>query len=173
MRVEKKQIVNDIGAMIEKSAYVYMISYKGLKVREFDELRSELYKLGSRCYVLKNTLVRKAAELKGMSKLAGMRVTHDTAVVIGNGDAGSVAKALSEFAKKNKAVVLKGGYIEGAVLTSADVEAIADLPPREVLLAQLLGLLQAPARNLVSLLHAKLSSVVYVLDSYRRKKESA
>ncbi len=169
MRIEKKQIVNDIGTILEDSAFLYMVTYKGLKVKDFDQLRTDLDKVEAKCHILKNSLISKAAEIKKMNDLASMELTGDTALISGTGDPGAVAKSLSDFAKKHDAVSFKGGYLEGAILNSADVESISKLPPKEILLAQLLGTLQAPASSLARLLNAKLSGIVYVLNSYKEK----
>ena len=169
MRIEKKQLVNDIGILIENSSFLYMVSYKGLKVKEFTLLRSDLDKVEAECHILKNSLILKAAELKNVENLAAMELIGDTALVSGSGDPGVVAKSLSDFAKKHKVVSFKGGYLDGSVLTGTDVESISKLPPREVLLAQLLGTLEAPARSLASLLNTKLSGIVYVINSYKEK----
>ncbi len=169
MRVEKRQIVKDISNIIDESAFLYMISYKGLKVEEFNELRVDLDNLEATCHVYKNRLICKAAEQINLENLASIELTGDTALVSGKGDPGAVAKTLSDFSKKHKVVKFKGGFLDGSVLSDIDVEAISKLPPKEVLYAQLLGTLQAPKRNLVSLLNTKLSSIVYVLDSYKNK----
>ncbi len=170
MRIEKKQIVNDIGTVLVESGFLYMISYKGLKVKDFEQLRIELDKVGADCQVLKNTLITKAAELKELKDLASIKLAGDTALISGKGDCSAVAKVLSEFLKKFSVVGFKCGYLEGSVLKAADIDAISKLPPKEILYAQLLGVLQAPARNLVSVLNAKLASPVYLLSSYRDKK---
>ena len=155
MRIEKTQIVNDIGKIIEESSFLYMVSYKGLKVKDFDLLRIDLDKVEAKCHILKNNLILKAAELKSIENLAAMELIGDTALISGSGDPGAVAKSLSDFAKKHKVVSFKGGYLDGSVLSGVDVESISKLPPREVLLAQLLGTLQAPASSLARLLNTK------------------
>ena len=169
MRIEKKQIVSDIGRIMENSAFLYMVSYKGLKVKEFDQLRLDLEKVEAQCHILKNSLISKAAESKNIDNLASMKLAGDTALISGGGDPGTVAKTLSNFAQKHKVVSFKGGYLDGSVLSGVNVESISKLPPREVLLAQLLGTLQAPTRNLASLLNTKLSGIVYVINSYKEK----
>ncbi|MEI6056188.1 MAG: 50S ribosomal protein L10 [Lentisphaerota bacterium] len=173
MRIEKKQIVNDIGTVLVESSFFYMIKYKGLKVKDFEQLRIQLDKVGADCQVLKNTYILKAAELKGLKDLANVKLKGDTALISGKGDCSAVAKVVSEYLKKFAVVGFKCGYLEGSLLKAADVEAISKLPPKEVLYAQLLGVLQAPARNLVSVLNAKLASPIYVLSSYKDKKEAA
>ncbi len=171
MRLEKKQMVDDIGSLLDASSFLYFVSYKGLKVKEFNEFRIDLHKLGSKCYVIKNRLIKKAAEQKTVGPLVSMKLSGDTAVVAGSGDAGEVAKSIAAFAKKYTAVAVKGGFYEGAALSKSDVEAIASLPPKPILQSQLLGLLQAAPRGLVTVLYAKLSGVVNVLSAYKDKKE--
>jgi len=169
MRIEKRQIVNEIGNLIDDSSFLYMVSYKGLKVKDFHQLRLDLDKVQARCHILKNSLILKAAELKSIENLAAMKLIGDTALVSGVGDPGAVAKSLSDFAGKHKELSFKGGYLDGSVLSDVDVESISKLPPKEVLLAQLLGTLEAPARSLASLLNTKLSGIVYVINSYKEK----
>ncbi|HBM15468.1 MAG TPA: 50S ribosomal protein L10 [Lentisphaeria bacterium] len=174
MRIEKKQIVSQIGSILVDASFLYMIAYKGLKVKDFEQLRIQLEKAGAFCHVFKNTYIRKAAELNNLSELAKVKLTGDTALVGGKGDCSAIAKIISEFIKKFNVVGIKCGYLEGSVLQAADVDAISKLPAKEILYAQLLGVLQAPARNLVSVLNAKLASPVYVLSAFKDKKaESA
>ena len=171
MRTEKLQLVNDIAAILKDSDFVFFISYKGLKVAEFSELRNKLAEKDASCLVLKNRLIIKAAESQGMDDLASTELTGDTALVCGSGDPSVVAKVIADFAKTSDAVAPKFGYMDGSVLTKEDVTAIATLPPREVLLAQLLGVLEAPARNFVGVLHAKSTEVLNILNNYKSKKE--
>ena len=172
MRIEKQQLINDIGNIIETSSFLYMVSYKGLKVKDFNELRSNLDEVSAKCTILKNKLIRKAAELNNAENLLDLDLKGDTALISGSGDPGAVAKSISDFAKKHKMVTFKGGYLDGSVLSDKDVSAISQLPPKEVLQAQLLGTLQAPASGLARLLNAKLSSIVYVLNDLKTKKSN-
>ena len=172
MRTEKLQLVKDIGAILKESDFVYFISYKGLKVEDFSELRNKLAEQGAACHVLKNRLILKAASQEGMDDLAGMSLTGDTAVVSGSGDAGSVAKVIHDFSKSFSIVEPKFGYMDGGVLTKEDVNAIATLPPKEILLSQLLGVLEAPSRNLLGVLHAKSTEILNVLNAYKNKKDN-
>ena len=169
MRIEKKQLINEIGTLIDTSSFLYMVTYKGLKVKEFDELRNTLDEVNAKCTILKNKLVKKAAELNNHDALSKFDFSGDTALISGSGDPGAVAKTLSDYAKKHKMVSFKGGYLDGSILSSTDVIAISTLPPREVLLSQLLGTLQAPASSLVRLLNTKLSGIAYVLNAYKEK----
>ena len=168
MRSEKRFVVQSIAQMIDGSDYCYFVTYAGLKVKEFSQLRNDLAKQNASCHVLKNSLIRKAAaELK----IDALDLTQSTAMVYGCGDCGAVAKLLAEFGKKNEQVKTKGGYLDNAYLSPADVTAIADLPSREVILAMLLGLIQAPARNLVSVINQGVAQVVNVTNAYKEKLE--
>lgn len=171
MRSEKTYLINQIAAGLTDSDYVYFISYQGLKVKDFAGLRDELAKLNANCSVFKNSLIRKAAEIKEISQVAELSLVGDVAMVYGNGDPSAVAKALVDFSKNNDKVQAKGGIFEGSALNPAQVGEIAALPPKEVLYAQLLGLLQAPARNLVSVLNNKAASILNVLNAYKDKLE--
>jgi large subunit ribosomal protein L10 len=171
MRTEKLQIVKDIGVILKESDFVFLISYKGLKVSEFSDLRSKLAEQDAACLVLKNRLIRKAAESEGLDDIAAIDLTGDTAVVSGLGDVSAVAKVISNFGKEFDVVSPKFGYMDGAVLSGGEVQQIADLPTREVLLSQLLGVLQAPSTNLVGILHAKSTELLNVLNAFKNTKE--
>ena len=171
MRSEKIQLVNDIGQMLTESDYLYFVSYTGVKVKNFNGLRLELAKNNANCHILKNSLIRKAAALHKMDKLAALELAGDTAMVYGKGDASKIAKLLKDFSKTQEKVAPKGGYLDGAVLSVADLDAVAAMPPKEVLQAMLLGLLQAPTRDFVSVLNAKVASVVNVLNNYQENLE--
>ena len=171
MRSEKRHVVESIAQMIDGSDYCYFVTYAGLKVKAFETLRNDLAKQNASCHVLKNTLIRKAAAELKIDALDALDLTKSTAMVYGKGDCGAVAKSIAEFSKKNEQVQTKGGYVEAAFLSPADVAAIADLPPREVMLAMLLGLIQAPARNLVSVINQGVAQIVNVTNAYKEKLE--
>jgi large subunit ribosomal protein L10 len=166
-------MVKDIGAALNSASFVFFVTYKGLKVKDFSRLRDALSKEGAKCRVFSNRLVRKAAELNGHEALAKLKITGDSAMITGSGDVSAVAKLLEEFRKTNESMAPKCGYMEKAVIGKSDFKMLATLPPREILLSQLLGLLQTPARNLVNVLHAKVSSVVNVINAYKNKVEAA
>ncbi|MDD5697038.1 MAG: 50S ribosomal protein L10 [Victivallaceae bacterium] len=172
MRSEKTHLVNYIGGLLKDSDYVYFVSYQGLSVADFSDFRSRLAGSNAQCRVLKNRLIKKAAELFDLEALAGVELKDSTALISGSGDPGAIAKIITEFGDKNKAVAPKGGYFEGVALSVNEVNEIASLPSKAVLQAQLLGVLQAPARNLVSLLNAKAASILNVLNAYKEKLEN-
>lgn len=174
MRQEKIQIGNDIAAMLTSSDFVYFVSYKGLSTAEMNKFRDKLYAAGANCHVLKNRVVRKVAEVNGLEALANAKIVGDTAVVVGNGDASAVAKVITEFTASTKEVLApKCGYFEGAMLSAAEIKAIADLPSKDALRAQLLGLLNAVPTGLVRVLSAKAGSIINVINAYKNKLEEA
>ena len=170
-RSEKIQMFDDVARLIVGAQFVYFVTYKGLKNKELNAFRDLLAKNGAQCHILKNRLVRKVAEANGMSALASTKLTGDTAVIIG-GDAGQIAKTIEEFMKTSKGVLApKAGYYEGAMLSDKDVLAIAGLPSKDALRAQLLGLLNAVPTGLVRVLNAKVESIVNVINAYKNKLE--
>lgn len=170
MRLEKKLLVQEVSTTLTESAFLYFVSFKGLNVQSFNSFRDELAKNDATCTVLKNRLIVKAAEAAELTDLAGIDLKGDTAMISGTGDAGAVAKVISTFAKDNKELAAKAGYLEGEVLDQAGVTAIADLPPKEVLQAMLLSTLLAPATNLVGVLNNAGAQIVNVLSNFKDSK---
>ncbi|MDR0931679.1 MAG: 50S ribosomal protein L10 [Victivallales bacterium] len=173
MRNEKQFLVKEISEKIGSADYVYFVSFSGLKVKELEDLRKQLAIANASCHVLKNTLIKRACELlEPSSDAKTFDFTLGTAMVFGKGDCGAVAKLLLEFGKKNDKLAAKGGYVEGEFLSGAQVGSLAELPAKPVLQAMLLGVLQAPSRNLVTVLNAKAASVLNVLNAYKNKVEN-
>ena len=173
MRSEQIHLVNAIGEMIGNSDYVYFISYTGVKVKDFSTLRDKLAAANASCHVLKNSLIKRAGNDLKLADWDKLELKNDTAMIYGKGDCGAVAKLISEFGKSCAVVQPKGGYLDGAVLGAAEIAALADLPAKPVLQAMLLGVLQAPSRNLVTVLNAKASSIVNVINAYKDKLENS
>ncbi len=172
MRSEKTHLVNYIGGLLKDSDFVYFVSYKGLNVADFADFRNKLAESNAECHVLKNRMIKKAAELFEVNALSEFELKDSTALISGSGDPGTIAKIITQFGDKNKSVAPKGGYFEGAALSVNDVNDIASLPPKEILQAQLLGVLQAPARDFVCLLNAKAATILNVLNAYKDKLEN-
>lgn len=174
MRAEKIQLLNEIGELLGGAEFVFLVTYKGLSVKNFSRLRASLAAHPVTCRVLKNRLILKAAAERGIPGLSELKELHgDTAVIAGRGDICAVAKAVAVFAKEFTQVAAKAGVMGGRLLTAAEIRDLAGLPPRPILQAQLLGLLQAPARNLVNVLYGKASQLVNLLHNYERKLAGA
>lgn len=175
MRPEKQQLAEDIRQFVEPSPFVFLFSYKGLDVDQFNDLRARLAEQAAECHVVPNRLLRFALQGTDAQVLADHELEGETAMITGTGDAVAVAKALSSFIKTNddEQVAVKCGALAGRKLSAADVAHLASLPSREVLLAQLLGVLNGPARNLVGVLAAAKSGVVYALQAYLNNQEQS
>ena len=173
MRIEKIQLASFVSTLIKESDFLFFISYKGLTVSQFTELRNNLYSVDARCHVLRNSLIRLAFANSKIDLPSHISFNGGTAAVFGDGDPSSAAKVIEKFGKESEAVGFKAAVLDGGVLDAVDAAQIAALPSKEVLIGQVLGVLQAPMVNLASVFNAKLSSLVYVLQAYTEKKEKS
>ena len=162
-RPEKVAVVDEVRAKLEASDAAVLTEYRGLNVSATADLRRALRDAGGEYKVYKNTLVRIAARDLGLE--IDDLLTGPTAIAFVTGDAVNVAKALSDFAKTNPALVVKGGLLGDQVIDDKAVKALADLEPREVLLAKFAGLLAAPLQNMANLLEALPRNFAYGLKA--------
>ena len=174
---EKQAIVADLKERLTTAKGAVLTSYKGLTVAQDTELRRALREAGVSYHVVKNTLTRIAAKEAGLDELAE-HLEGTTALAVSTEDSVAPAKVISEFIKKNKlddteAFVVKAGLVDGKVIDVQDVKALASLPSREVLIAKLLGSMQAPISGTVNVLQGVIRNAVYVLEAIRQQKESA
>lgn len=142
----KQAAVEEIAAKLRESSCTVVADYRGLNVKQVTELRKSLREAGIEFQVLKNSILRRATAGAQLSEMDSV-LTGPTAIAFSKEDAVAPAKILSEFAKKNEALKLKGGVVDGQFMDAAQIKAIADLPSREGLLSMLLSVLQAPMRN--------------------------
>lgn len=142
----KKQKVEEIRERLEKSKSTIITEYKGLTVTEINELRKQLREAGVQYSVLKNTLTRRAADQANLSVL-NEHLVGPTAIAFSEEDVVAPAKILHNFSKEHEALKIKGGVIEGDVVSLDEIKALANLPSREGLISMLLSVLQAPIRN--------------------------
>lgn len=171
MREEKKQMVQELEGLLQGRSAI-LITYQGLTANVFNGFRGKVAseKINGSCHVVKNAILKKAAEFLGLDALAKAELNGDTALVSGP-DAVALARAVKEFAAGNDKVKVKLSFVEGSLLNAKETMALADLPSREVVLAQVLGLLQAPAAGIVRAINAKVASILYVLNAVSKKKE--
>ena len=159
--------VAKVAEIAEKMSAVDMIvvsEYRGLTVGDLAGLRTALRGVDAEMKVLKNTFARLAARQSGKEALADMLVGPASLTFV-HGDAAATAKVLREYSKTNALLVIKGGVLSGAAMSAKDVEALADLPPREVLLAKLAGGFQAPLVKTAGLLQALPRQMAYGLKA--------
>ena len=163
MHPAKATVVSDLNKKLNDSPFVFVTDYAGVDVVQFGELRNRLHKAGARCLVVKNSFLRLAAKEAGLPDLGELR--GQTAVVLGEKDVAAAAKVVKTFSAEFKKLTLKAGVVDKLVVSVEQINAIADLPSREVLLSQLLGVLQAPASKLVRLLNEPASQLARVLKA--------
>ena len=169
MRPEKANIVEDLQQKLKAAPFMFVADYAGLTVAKFGELRNRLASVGARCHVVKNTFLRRAAKEVGYPDLG--ELTGQTAIVVGGKDAAAVAKVLKSFTTEFQKPTVKTGIVDRVLVSGDQIRAIADLPSREVLLATLLGLLQAPATRLVRVLNEPASALARVLQGKLDKEQ--
>ncbi len=143
---QKQQVVSEIASKLKESKSTVVVDYRGLNVAQVTELRKQLREAGVEYKVYKNTLVRRATAEAGLTGL-DEHLVGPTAIAFGAEDVIAPAKVLNEFAKKNEALEIKTGVIEGNIASAEEVKALAELPSREGLLSMLANVLQAPVRG--------------------------
>jgi len=163
-RAEKVAVVTEVRERLTQADAALLTEYRGLDVKAMAELRRALRAAGGDYKIYKNTLVRLGARDAGIDQLDAL-LTGPTAIAFVDGDAAAVAKALREYAKTNPNLVVKGGLLGQRLLTAGDIAALADLPSREAVLAQLAGALQAPIAQLAGLLAALPRNFAYGLKA--------
>lgn len=143
---EKGKLVAELSEKLSGNSCSIVTDYRGLTVTQVTELRKSLREAGIEFSVLKNTMLRRATASAELTDL-DQYLTGPTAIAFSKDDVVAPAKILTEFAKKNDQLEVKGGIVEGKVVDFAQIKALADLPSREGLLSMLLSVLQAPVRN--------------------------
>ncbi len=169
MRPEKASIVSDLAKKLNRSPFVLVTDYQRMKVDQFGDLRNRLAPAGAEVRVVKNSFLKRAMSDSGLPDVAD-KLSGQTAIVMGQKDVAPVAKILKTFAAEFKVAALKIGVIDKSILSAQEIEALADLPLRDVLLAQLLGLLMSPATKLVRLLNEPGASLARLLNAKAQKE---
>ena len=172
----KKAVVEELSSKISEATSVVFVNYSGITVAQDTELRRELREAGVSYHVVKNTMLRIAANEAGLEGLSDH--LEGTTAMAYSEDAVAPAKIICGFIKKNKLedagiLTVKVGIVEGKVISADEVKALAALPSREELIAKVLGSMNAPITNTVNVLQGVIRNAVYVLDAIRAQKESA
>ncbi|MCH3959946.1 MAG: 50S ribosomal protein L10 [Selenomonas sp.] len=174
---KKQAVVAELKEQLTSAKGVVLTGYKGLTVAQDTALRREFREAGVTYHVVKNTMLRLAAQEAGIEGLAD-HLEGTTAFAFSAEDAVAPAKVIGGFIKKNKldesgVLTIKVGMVEGQVIDVNEVKALATLPSREELIAKMLGSMNAPISNTVNVLQGVIRNAVYVLDAVRAQKESA
>ncbi len=167
----KVAVVDEVRTRIGDASASIVSEYRGLSVAELKELRIALAAVGGDYRIFKNTLVRRAID-GGEYQPLSEYLNGPSALTFVEGDVSAVAKALKDFARSNPLLVIKGGLADGSLLSSADLSALADLPPRDVLLARIAGALAAPMQQMAGLLQALPRSFAYGLSALIEQREA-
>ena len=165
----KEQVVAEFAEKLKNAQAAFLTDYRGLTVEQADELRNKLRAVGVEYSVVKNTLLRLASRGTDMECLDEY-LAGPTSLTIAIDDPVAPAKVLTEFAKAHDAFEVKAAALNGALLSVADIKALAELPSREELLAKMLGSLNAPVSNFVGVLAAIPRSLVQVLGAIQEQK---
>jgi large subunit ribosomal protein L10 len=171
-RPEKVAVVNEVRERLDGAQGAILTEYRGLTVREMAALRQALVAAGGDYKVYKNTLV-KLAIAGGRHESLDALLEGPTAIAFVSGEVSAVAKALRDYARTNPSLVIKGGLHGEGFLSAQDLSVLADLPPREVLLARVAGAIAAPMQQLAGLLQALPRSLAYGLSALLEQKGGA
>ena len=174
---KKQAVVAELKEQLTSAKGVVLTGYKGLTGAQDTALRREFREAGVTYHVVKNTMLRLAAQEAGIEGL-DEHLEGTTAFAFSAEDAVAPAKVIGGFIKKNKlddagVLMIKVGMVEGQVIDAKEVNALATLPSREELIAKMLGSMNAPISNTVNVLQGVIRKAVYVLDAVRAQKESA
>jgi len=164
VRPDKVATVDEVKSRVDASSTAVVTEYRGMTVAQISSLRRQLRSIGADYKVFKNTLVLRAISGTAVESL-GEFLHGPTAIAFVDGDVSAVAKTLRDFARETPTLIVKGGVADGKALTLKDLTVLADLPGRDVLLAQFAGLLAAPLRTMAGLLKALPQNFAYGLSA--------
>ena len=172
IRPEKVAKIAELKELLTTSKCAVLVDFCGLTVAQDTALRRKMREAGVHYNVVKNTLLRIAAQEAGVEGLEPA-LEKNTAIAVAPEDPVAVAKIICDFAKENKELKVKIGVLDGKVISADEIKALAALPPKEVLIAKMLGSMNAPITGFVNVLQGTIRNVVYALDAVRKQKESA
>lgn len=161
-------MIDEIRAGASGSEFVFLLDYSGLNVERITELRNKLHSVGAQLRVVKNRLFKRVADELDWNEI--VQILHGPTAAVSGDDDVAAAKILRELASVDFRPVMKGGVIRGVFLTSKEIEELATLPTREVLLGICVGTIAAPMSQLVGVMSSKLSSLVRILKAVEEKK---
>jgi len=167
---EKNTLIGEFAEAFNGSVASYLVGYQGTKCADLTRLRRKLRPAGAKVQIIKNTLALRALKGGEGEKLEGL-LTGPTAVVWSKSDPVAPAKIIADFTKDVESFKVKGGLVDGAVVTAAEISELAKLPSKEELQAQLLALINAPATRLLQTINAPAAQVAQVLEAWRGKLE--
>lgn len=166
---QKKAIVTELADKLKSSCAGVVVDYKGIKVADDTKLRKELRESGVDYFVVKNTLLSRAAEQAGIEGLDPV-LEGTTAIALSNDDYIAPAKILCNFASENNTFKVKSGFVDGKIMSVTEINELAKLPSKEVLIAKALGGLNAPISGFVTVLNGTIKGLVVALNAIAEKQ---
>jgi large subunit ribosomal protein L10 len=171
-KTERQATVESLAELLKGSPNVFVTDFSGLNVLRMTELRRRLRGAGVEYVVVKNTLAQRAFAANGVHAL-DEHLAGPTGLVLSGTDAMAGAKVLSDFAREFEKPAIKIGLVDGRPVTADQVKRLADLPPREVLLAQLAGYIQAPMAQFAGVMNGLLYQMIGALEALRAQRSAA
>jgi large subunit ribosomal protein L10 len=171
-REKKEDILNEYVEQLKDSEAIIITGYRGIKVSDIQQLRARIREADGSYAIVKNTLARRALMENGWPDLDEM-LTGPVGIGFCHHNVPGVAKAITEFAKKNEQISVRGGVMGTRIINESAVKSLADLPSIEVLRAQLLGLINAPASRLVGVVAGGVRQLVNVVNAYAEKEQES
>lgn len=171
-KARKEELVAQYKDLIGKSSAIFLTEYGGMDVKDMENLRVKMREVDGAFYVTKNTLLQIAMEETDTAVPTEL-LNGPVATGFAFGDAPALAKALADFAKSEDNLTLKGGILDNELLSAEQVESLAKLPSLDELRGQIIGLISAPAQNIVSTIANSVRQVVNVVDAYAKSEENA
>lgn len=172
LRKDKEAVIAETVRLLSESETLYVSDYRGLTVTEITDLRGELRQHGARVRVLKNTLTRRAAGQAQREEIVPL-LNGPTAITFCGDDPVGPAKALMNFARTHPMLEVRGGFLQGSLLDLADIKILSQLPPKDALVAQVVGTLAAPISGLLTVLQGTVSGFVRALQQVADQKAAA
>jgi large subunit ribosomal protein L10 len=168
-RDQKAAVIDEVAAQITEAEAVFAVDYRGISVPQAAELRTRLRDADASFRVVKNTLTERAADKAGADALKEL-LDGPTAMTFVRGDAAAAAKALRDFHRANNLLGFKGGWMNGAPLTADEIQAIAQLPSRDVLYGRLVGMVASPLTGLAGALNGLIGGLARQLSQIAEQK---
>lgn len=171
-KARKIELLEQYDELIQNSRAIFLAEYTGMNVKQMNALRDKVYEANGAFHVTKNTLFQIALE-KAAKELPADFLEGQLATGFALEEAPALAKALVDYAKDDEKVTLRGGFLGDEFVTVEQIEALAKLPSLDQLRAQIIGLIDGPARNVASVLASGVRQVVNVIDAYAKNEEGA
>jgi len=169
-RKVKVAMVDEVAGLIKKNPYLFFVNFERVKASKAEKLRKSLKKSFSELKVVKRSILKLALKKQKLDPLCDIADTS-SAVTFSKDDPTKASKILYDFAKVDQGMVIRGGYMDGQVLSTENVNELAMLPPRDVMLARVMGGMKAPIQGLANVLRGNLQKLVIVLNEVSKKKE--